>query len=101
MYNVCNIELLHTFEVRIWPYFPRRSRVKFGQYAPNGCEVTILSNDWNESCCIPNNTFPIPQGFQKLQEMIFSQLDQKMRAMDRSLLEKIAADIEMMDNDQG
>ena len=46
-----NIVLLHTFEVRIWPYFPRRSRVKFGQYAPNGCEVTILSNDWNESYC--------------------------------------------------
>ena len=46
-----NIELLHTLEVRIWPYFPRRSRVKFGQYAPNGCEVTILSNDWNESYC--------------------------------------------------
>ena len=25
--------------------------MKFGQYAPNGCEVTILSNDWNESYC--------------------------------------------------
>ena len=43
------IELLHTLEVRIWPYFPRRSRVKFGQYAPNGCVVMILSNDWSES----------------------------------------------------
>ena len=41
------------------------------------------------------------QGFQKLQEMIFSQLNEKMRAMDRSLLEKIAADIEMMDQEQG
>ena len=44
-----NIELLHTFEVRIRPYFPRRSRVKYGQYAPNGGVVTILVNDWNES----------------------------------------------------
>ena len=33
--------------------------------------------------------------------MIFSQLNEKMRAMDRSLLEKIAADIEMMDQEQG
>ena len=33
--------------------------------------------------------------------MIFSQLNEKMRAMDRSLLEKIAADIEMMDAEQG
>eukprot|EP00794_Sanderia_malayensis_P005192 gene5192-5847_t len=40
-------------------------------------------------------------GFQKLQEMIFTQLNEKMRAMDRSLLEKIAADIEMMDKEQG
>ena len=41
------------------------------------------------------------QGFKKLQEMIFSQLNEKMKAMDRSLLEKIAADIEMMDDEQG
>ena len=41
------------------------------------------------------------QGFQKLQDMIFSQLNEKMKAMDRSLLEKIAADIEMMDKEQG
>jgi len=41
------------------------------------------------------------EGFQKLQEMIFTQLNEKMRAMDRSLLEKVAADIEMMDDDQG
>jgi len=34
--------LLYTFEVRFRPYFPRRSRLKFGQYAPNGCVVTIL-----------------------------------------------------------
>ena len=33
--------------------------------------------------------------------MIFKQLNEKMRAMDRSLLEKVAADIEMMDQDQG
>ena len=33
--------------------------------------------------------------------MIFSQLNEKMKAMDRSLLEKIAADIEMMDDEQG
>ena len=33
--------------------------------------------------------------------MIFKQLNEKMRAMDRSLLEKIAADIEMLDDDQG
>ena len=33
--------------------------------------------------------------------MIFAQLNEKMRAMDRSLLEKIAADIEMMDKEQG
>lgn len=33
--------------------------------------------------------------------MIFTQLNEKMRAMDRSLLEKVAADIEMMDDDQG
>ena len=33
--------------------------------------------------------------------MIFSQLNEKMKAMDRSLLEKIAADIEMMDKEQG
>ena len=41
------------------------------------------------------------QGFSKLQEMIFKQLNEKMRAMDRSLLEKVAADIEMLDQDQG
>ena len=41
------------------------------------------------------------QGFKKLQEMIFAQLNEKMKAMDRSLLEKIAADIEMMDKEQG
>ena len=41
------------------------------------------------------------QGFSKLQEMIFKQLNEKMRAMDRSLLEKVAADIEMLDDDQG
>ena len=41
-YANSNIELLHTFEVRFRPYFPRRSRLKFGQYAPNGCVVTIL-----------------------------------------------------------
>jgi len=33
--------------------------------------------------------------------MIFKQLNEKMRAMDRSLLEKVAADIEMMDKSQG
>jgi len=33
--------------------------------------------------------------------MIFKQLNEKMRAMDRSLLEKVAADIEMLDDDQG
>ena len=33
--------------------------------------------------------------------MIFKQLNEKMRAMDRSLLEKVAADIEMLDQDQG
>ena len=33
--------------------------------------------------------------------MIFTQLNEKMKAMDRSLLEKIAADIEMMDKEQG
>ena len=33
--------------------------------------------------------------------MLFSQLNEKMRAMDRSLLEKVAADIEMMDQDEG
>ena len=33
--------------------------------------------------------------------MIFKQLNEKMRAMDRSLLEKVAADIEMMDKNQG
>ena len=33
--------------------------------------------------------------------MIFTQLNQKMKAMDRSLLEKIGADIEMMDKEQG
>ena len=31
------------------PCFSRRSRVKYGQYAPIGCEVTVLFNDWNES----------------------------------------------------
>ncbi|NP_001296685.1 kinesin-related protein 4-like [Hydra vulgaris] len=40
-------------------------------------------------------------GFKKLQEMIFSQLNEKMKAMDRSLLEKIALDIEMIDGHQG
>ena len=33
--------------------------------------------------------------------MIFAQLNEKMRAMDRSLLEKIAADIEMVDKNEG
>ena len=33
--------------------------------------------------------------------MIFKQLNEKMRAMDRSLLEKIAADIEMLDENEG
>ena len=33
--------------------------------------------------------------------MIFSQLNEKMKAMDRSLLEKIALDIEMLDGNQG
>ena len=33
--------------------------------------------------------------------MIFAQLNEKMKAMDRSLLEKVAADIEMMDKDEG
>ena len=33
--------------------------------------------------------------------MIFSQLDEQMRGMDRSLLEKIAADIEMVDKNEG
>ena len=42
------IELLHTHEVRIRPYFPRRSRVKYEQYAPNGCEVMLLSKEGNE-----------------------------------------------------
>ena len=41
------------------------------------------------------------QGFQELQEAIFGQLNEKMKAMDRSLLEKIAADIEMMDKEEG
>lgn len=45
--------------------------------------------------------FSCVQGFKKLQQMIFSQLNEKMRAMDRSLLEKIGADIEMMDKEQG
>ena len=56
------------------------------------------------SCCLQTTILPAylsRQGFQKLQEMIFSQLNEKMRAMDRSLLEKIAADIEMMDAEQG
>ena len=33
--------------------------------------------------------------------MIFTQLNEKMRAMDRSLLEQIGADIEMRDKEQG
>ena len=41
------------------------------------------------------------QEFNQLQEMIFGQMDEQMRAMDRSLLEKIAADIEMLDKDEG
>ena len=70
---VNNIELLHTFEVRIWPYFPRRSRVKFGQYAPNGCEVTILSNDWNESYCYRCiSTFQHFKYPQKLDNIIYA-----------------------------
>jgi len=40
-------------------------------------------------------------GFKKLQQLIFSKLNEKMRAMDRSLLEKIGADIEMMDKSEG
>ena len=34
-------------------------------------------------------------------EVEIFQMDEQMRAMDRSLLEKIAADIEMLDKDEG
>ena len=37
-----NIELLHTFEVRIRPYFPRWSRVKFGQFTPIRCVIFAI-----------------------------------------------------------
>jgi hypothetical protein len=40
--------LQHTKELRIRPYFTRRSRVKYGQYATIWCVVTLLSNEGNE-----------------------------------------------------
>merc|ERR1711894_625650 len=43
----------------------------------------------------------IRDDFQKLKDMFFDQLDEKMQAMDRSLLEKLAADIEIMDKEEG
>jgi hypothetical protein len=65
----------------IWPYFPRRSRVKFGQYSPNGCEVTMLSNDWNESYCYRCiSTFQLFKYPQKLDNILFiTQLKNKCR----------------------
>lgn len=43
----------------------------------------------------------VRDSFEQLQKMIFDQMQQNMKAMDRSLLEKIAADIEMLDKNQG
>ena len=46
--------------------------MKFGQYAPNGCEVTVLSNDWNESYCYRCiSTFQLFKYPQKLDDIIW------------------------------
>jgi len=43
----------------------------------------------------------IRDGFQDIQDLFLNKMNEKMAAMDRSLLDKIAADVEFMDADAG
>merc|ERR1711988_522654 len=43
----------------------------------------------------------IRDGFQDIQNMFLNKMNEKMHAMDRSLLDKLAADVEFMDKDAG
>ena len=52
--------------------------MKFGQHAPNGCEVTILSNDWNKNYCYrcisTFQLFKYPQKLNNMCEKIMGQI---------------------------